>query len=58
MPLFGKTGAKARDFFSSPVGQQVLAWGSQMDPGDPTASSGPTRRAWAGRQGSSRPSAT
>jgi hypothetical protein len=35
MPLFGKTGAKARDFFSSPVGQQVLAWGSQMVPGDP-----------------------
>jgi hypothetical protein len=35
MPLFGKTGAKARDFFSSPAGQQVLAWGSQMVPGDP-----------------------
>jgi len=35
MPLFGKTGAKARDFFSSPVGQQMLAWGSQMVPGDP-----------------------
>ncbi len=35
MPLFGKTGAKARDFFSSPAGQQVMASVSQLIPGDP-----------------------
>lgn len=35
MPLFGKTGAKARDFIGSPMGQQVTAAVSRLIPGDP-----------------------
>jgi hypothetical protein len=37
MPLFGKTGAKARDFIGSPMGQQVTAAVSRLIPGDPYA---------------------
>ena len=37
MPLFGKTGAKARDFIGSPMGQQVMAAVSRLIPGDPYA---------------------
>jgi hypothetical protein len=37
MPLFGKMGAKARDFIGSPMGQQVTAAVSRLIPGDPYA---------------------
>ena len=37
MPLFGKMGARARDFIGSPMGQQVTAAVSRMIPGDPYA---------------------